>query len=88
MTAATELDPEAVRIGATIKALRDALGWQLGELAQALGKSHSYLSNIENGRKRAPTKLCREIAEKLGVPAAAIVSPGYPAKDLTATGAS
>lgn len=77
MTNSTDLDPEAVRIGATIRALRDALGWSVGELALAIDKSHAYLSNIEHGRKRCPTKLCRTIAETLGVPLAAIVSPGY-----------
>lgn len=77
MTNPTERDPEAVRIGATIRALRDALGWSVGELAIAVEKSHAYLSNIEHGRKRCPTKLCRTIADVLGVPPAAIVSPGY-----------
>jgi transcriptional regulator with XRE-family HTH domain len=82
MTAPPDLDPEAVRIGATIRALRDALGWRLGELAKAVGISHAYLSNVEHGRKRAPTPLCRTIAEKLGVPPAAIVSPGYDAAEI------
>jgi transcriptional regulator with XRE-family HTH domain len=77
MTNNAELDPEAVRIGATIRALRDALGWSVGELAAAVDKSHAYLSNIEHGRKRCPVKLCRAIAQVLGVPVGAIVSPGY-----------
>lgn len=83
MKDSTELDPEAVRIGATIRALRNALGFPLGDLAKAIGKSHAYLSNIEHGRKRAPAPLCREIAEKLGVPPAAIVSPGYDVREIT-----
>lgn len=79
----TELDPEAARIGATIRALRDALGWKQTELAKAVGKSHAYLNNIEHGRRRAPTALCRDIAEQLGVPVGAIVSPGYDVAEFT-----
>ncbi|WP_084963280.1 helix-turn-helix domain-containing protein [Thermoactinospora rubra] len=84
MAGSEELDPEAVRIGATIRALRDALGWTVGELAKAVDKSHAYLSNIEHGRKKCPPKLCREIAAALGVPPAAIVSPAYDVESLTA----
>jgi transcriptional regulator with XRE-family HTH domain len=71
------LDPEAVRIGATIRALRGTLGWTLGELAKAVDKSHSYISNIEYGRKKCPSPLAVDLAAQLGVPLAAIVSPGY-----------
>jgi transcriptional regulator with XRE-family HTH domain len=77
MTPTTKLDPEAVRIGATIKTLREAYGVTLGELASAVGRSHSFLSNIEAGRKAAPMPMCVQIARHLGVPLAAIVSPGY-----------
>ena len=77
MTSSPELDPEAVRIGATIKSLREAYGWKLGELAKAIDRSHAYLSNIENGRKRAPVPLCSTIATVLKVPLAAIVSAEY-----------
>jgi transcriptional regulator with XRE-family HTH domain len=68
---------EAVRVGATIRALREAHGLKLGELAAALGKSHSFVSNIECGRKEAPIPLCREIADLLGVPLAAITVADY-----------
>lgn len=77
MTSSSELDPEAVRVGATIKTLREAYGWKLGELAQAVGRSHAFLSNIEAGRKRAPRPLCSKIATVLDVPLAAIVSSEY-----------
>ncbi|PZG49831.1 hypothetical protein C1I98_10975 [Spongiactinospora gelatinilytica] len=77
-------DPEDVRIGTTIRALRNALGWKLGELAAAVGRSHAYLSNIEAGRKRCPGWLARKIAEALGVPVGAIVSPGYDTAPITA----
>lgn len=78
------LDPEAVRIGATIRALREAHGWKLGEFAKAIERSHAFLSNIEHGRKVCPRPLCRTIADTLGVPLAAIVSPVYDVDSLTA----
>lgn len=68
------LNPEDVRIGATIRALTDAHGWKVGELAAALDLSHSYVSNVMAGRKKAPTQLCRQIAALLRVPLAAIIS--------------
>jgi transcriptional regulator with XRE-family HTH domain len=71
------LDPEAVRIGATIRALRDGRGWKLIELAAAVDYSHGYLSKIEHGLKKCPSWLARDIAAAIGVPPAAIVSPGY-----------
>jgi|HubBroStandDraft_4_1064222.scaffolds.fasta_scaffold194483_1 transcriptional regulator with XRE-family HTH domain len=70
-------DPEDIRVGATIKALRDAHGLKLGELAVALDKSHAYLSNIEAGRKAAPMPLCRQIADLLRIPLAAITVADY-----------
>lgn len=73
-----EVDPEAVRRGATIRTIRKAYGWTLPALGQAVGKSHGYLSKIERGQKLAPVALCTDIAKALGVPAAAIISPGYP----------
>jgi transcriptional regulator with XRE-family HTH domain len=78
-------DPEAVRIGATIRALRGTLGWALGELAKAVDISHSYLSNIEHGRKKCPSPLALDIAAAIGVAPAAIVSPGYAYEPPTAT---
>jgi transcriptional regulator with XRE-family HTH domain len=70
-------DPEDERVGATIKALRDAHGLKLGEMAVALGISHAYLSNIEAGRKHAPVALCQQIAKLLRVKLAAITIENY-----------
>lgn len=70
-------DPENIRVGATIRALRDAHGLKLGELAVALGISHAYLSNIEAGRKAAPLALCRQVAKLLRIPLAAITVADY-----------
>lgn len=74
-----EPDPEAVRIGATIRALRKAYGLKLGEFAALIGKTDRYLKYIEAGQRRAPIPLCRQIADKLGVPLAAITVEGYQA---------
>lgn len=63
-----------IRTGATIKALREKDGWTLGKFASALGVSHSYMSNIEAGRKRCTPALARSIADLLDIPLAAITT--------------
>lgn len=65
---------ESRRAGATVKALREAYGWRLGKFASALEISHSYLANIEAGRKPLTPELARRIADTLGVPLAAITT--------------
>lgn len=65
---------DPVRVGATVKALREAYGWQLGKLAVAVGTTHPHLSNIEAGRKRCTPAMARRIADTLGVPLAAITT--------------
>ena len=70
-------DPENVRVGETIRALRKAHGLKLIEMAVALDISHAYLSNIEAGRKAAPIPLCRSAAKILRVPLAAITIADY-----------
>jgi transcriptional regulator with XRE-family HTH domain len=68
---------ELIRMGATIKALREAYGWKLGKFAVAVGTTHPHLSNIEAGRKRCTPAMARKIAITLGVPLAAITT-SYP----------
>lgn len=70
-------DPENIRVGATIRALRKAHGLKLIEMAVALDISHAYLSNIEAGRKAAPMPLCHQAAKILRVPVAAITIADY-----------
>lgn len=70
-------DPENVRVGETIRALRKAHGLKLGEMAVALGISHAYMSNIEAGRKAAPMPLCHQVAKVLRIPLAAITVADY-----------
>jgi transcriptional regulator with XRE-family HTH domain len=73
----TALDPEDVRVGATIRALRDAIGLEQDELARAIGKSRQLIGLIESGKRHATAPVCRAIADTLGVPLAAITVKGY-----------
>lgn len=66
--------PEAVRTGATVRALREAYGWQLSKFAVAIEMSHGHLANIEAGRKIATPEKLRKIADILGVPLAALTT--------------
>jgi transcriptional regulator with XRE-family HTH domain len=70
-------DPGNVRVGATLRALREAHGLKLIEMAVAVGISHPYLSNIEAGRKAAPIPVCKKAAKLFRVPLAAITIEGY-----------
>ena len=65
---------DPVRVGATVKALREAYGWKLGKFAVEVGTTHPHLSNIESGRKRLTPEMARRIADTLGVPLAAITT--------------
>lgn len=72
---------DPVRVGATIKALRESYGWALGKFAVAVGTTHPHLSNIEAGRKRCTPEMARRIADTLGVPLAAITT-ARPVEDV------
>lgn len=65
---------DPVRVGATVKALREAHGWALGKFASVNGLSHGHLANIEAGRKRLTPEKARSIADTLGIPLAAITT--------------
>lgn len=65
---------DPARVGATIKALREAHGWALSKFAAKIGLSHSHLANIEAGRKRLTHEKARQVADTLGVPLAAIIT--------------
>lgn len=67
--------------GAAIRALREAHGWRVSKFAVAVGISHSYLCNIEAGRKKAGPDVIRRIADTLDVPLAAVTS-GYRSEDV------
>lgn len=65
---------DPIRVGATVKALREANGWALGKFASAVGLSHGHLANIEAGRKRLTPEKARLVADTLNVPLAAITT--------------
>lgn len=73
----TTLDPEDVRIGETLRALREAHGIKVGEFAIKLGISQPYLSNIEAGRKKLTPALARTAAELLNVRTLALIRPDH-----------
>lgn len=57
----------AMRLGATIKDLRQRAGFLQEDLAERVGITQSYLSQIENGHKEPNLSTLRQISEKLGV---------------------
>jgi transcriptional regulator with XRE-family HTH domain len=69
----TQVDDPS-RVGATIKALREAYGFNLTKFAKAIGISHAHLANIEAGRRRVPAPLARTIADTLAIPLAAVIT--------------
>jgi transcriptional regulator with XRE-family HTH domain len=66
---------EATRVGETIRALREARGLTLDELANAVGISRPYLNNIERGERRLTPVLAARVAHALDVRQAALVRP-------------
>jgi len=74
-TPTSEAD-EQVRAGATLAALREARAIRVGELAETLRISHSYLSNIENGRRPLTPQLAVRAAQALAVRPIALLNPG------------
>lgn len=78
-------DTEQLRIGATLRALREARGVRVGELAKKLQISHAYLSNIEAGRKSLTPQLTVRVAELLDVRPIALVRPDHFADDERAS---
>ena len=71
------LAPDDVRIGETIRALREAHGLSVTELARGIGVSHTLISLIESGERKATMANCRAVAGLLGVKLAAITVEGY-----------
>lgn len=72
-----ELDPEDVRVGATVRALREAYGLTASQLGRLIDKSEPLITAIERGQRRATPEVCRAIADKLGIPLAAITVKDY-----------
>lgn len=72
-----DLDPERVRVGATLRAFREKTGLTADQAANALRppKSRSYVANIEAGRKPLRPVHLAQFAALYGVPQYAIVRP-------------
>lgn len=68
---------ERVRIGATIRQLRQMRGFKPDEFANEIVISRPYLANIEAGRKPVTEVLLARISEALGVEQVVIVRAGY-----------
>lgn len=61
--------------GPTVRALREALGIRLSDLATRAELSTAYLCNIEAGRKQPADAIAASIARELGVALDAITYP-------------
>lgn len=61
--------------GATVRALREALGIRQGDFAIRCGFTPSFLSHVESGAKQPSPAKAREIANQLAVPLDAITYP-------------
>lgn len=68
--------------GPSVRAIREALGIRLSDLATRAGLSVGYLSNIEAGRKQPADAVATSIARELGVTTDAIT---YPVEHLQAS---
>ena len=76
----SELNPEDVRIGATIREMRQMRGLTQDQLSQEAMMSRAYVANIEAGRKRPSMKVVARIADALRVPQISIVAAVEPAE--------
>lgn len=71
----THPDPEDIRRGETLRAIREASGLRVGETALGMGISSPYLSNIEAGRKRLSPSLAHKAAAILNCRPVALLRP-------------
>ena len=68
-------DTEWLRVGATVREMRQMRGLKPDELANAIPMSRSYLANIEAGRKRLQPIHAARIAQILDVRQISILRP-------------
>ncbi|HMR22572.1 MAG TPA: helix-turn-helix transcriptional regulator [Micropruina sp.] len=71
---APELPAEDVRVGATIREMRQMRGMTQDDLSRAATMSRSYVANIEAGRKRPSAIAVARIAAALHVPQISIIA--------------
>jgi transcriptional regulator with XRE-family HTH domain len=69
------LNPEWVRIGTTLRTLRELRGFKPDQFASSIDISRPYLANIEAGRKKLTTVLLARAASRLQVEQIAIMLP-------------
>lgn len=68
-------NPEWVRVGATLRTLRELRGFKPDAFASAINISRPYLANIEAGRKKLTNVILARAAEQLQVEQIAIMCP-------------
>lgn len=61
-----ERDESAHKLGANIRALRHSHGMTLAALAQQIGRSHSFLSQVERGKAHPSMETLTALAHILG----------------------
>ncbi|MGZ9829908.1 helix-turn-helix domain-containing protein [Tsukamurella ocularis] len=66
---------EDVRVGSTVRVMREMRGYRPDEFASTIGISRPYLANIEAGRKHLTEVLLARTAKALDVPQIAIRRP-------------
>jgi transcriptional regulator with XRE-family HTH domain len=70
-------DAERIRIGETLRVIREMRGYKQDELATELGISRPYYANIEAGRKPLTEQLLLRASCALAVRPIAIIRDGY-----------
>lgn len=82
ITEQSPLNEDPCRVGATIRALREARGLGRAALSTACGISPLGLAHIEDGRALPESDLIDALAAQLTVPALALVTAGYAVPSL------
>ncbi|MFJ8472143.1 Scr1 family TA system antitoxin-like transcriptional regulator [Kitasatospora sp. NPDC094011] len=65
----SKLDPEAspsAEFGAFLRSAREERGWKQHEVARMIGCSHTHISHLENGHRRATPHLARKLDKAFG----------------------
>ena len=70
-----ELDPELIRVGATVRQMREMRGMTQEELSRTAVLSRPYVANIEAGRSKPSARAVARIADALSVPQISIIRP-------------
>ncbi len=71
---ASDLHPEDVRIGATIREMHIMRGMTQDQFSRAALLSRAYIANIEAGRKRPSLRAVARIADALHVPQISLIA--------------